>query len=92
MDYCRKWRNRVRKAYVADNHRYHFILQSPLPTHSVSLTVTDNIVQLIDVLCDNLPPDVPKQICNNKLIITGAKAIPDAIAMGVDVDSMNRPC
>ena len=26
---------------------------------------------------------------NNKLIITGAKAIPDDIAMGVGVDSMN---
>ena len=28
-------------------------------------------------------------LCNNKLIITGTEAIPDDIAMGVDVDSMN---
>ena len=40
-------------------------------------------------MCDTSPPDVLKHLCNNKLIITGAKAIPDAIAMGVDVDSMN---
>ena len=41
-------------------------------------------------MCDNLPPDVLKHICNNKLIITGAIANPDDIAiMGVDVDSMN---
>ena len=30
-----------------------------------------------------------KHPCNNKRIITGAKAIPDDIEMEVDVDSMN---
>ena len=49
MDYCIKGRNRVWRASVADNYRYHFILQSPLPPHSVTLTVIDNKVQLIDV-------------------------------------------
>ena len=29
-----------------------------------------------------------EHLCNNKRIITGAKYIPDDIAMGVDVDSM----
>ena len=36
-----------------------------------------------------MPPDVLEHLCNNKLVITGAKPIPYAIAMGVDVDSMN---
>ena len=36
-----------------------------------------------------MPPDVLEHLCNIKLIINGAKSIPDCIAMGVDVDSMN---
>ena len=40
-------------------------------------------------ICDNLPPDILEHLCNNKLIIPGAKAFQYAIAMGVDVDSMN---
>ncbi len=43
----------------------------------------------IHILCDNLQLDVPEHLCNNTLIITGAKAIPYDIAMGVDVDSLN---
>ena len=59
---------------------------------SLRPTVIDNNVQLYiqcTLLCDNLPPDILGHLCNNKLIITGTKAIPDDIAMGVDVDSMN---
>ena len=54
-------------------------------------TVIDNNVQLVVVYkyYDNLPPDVLEHHCNNKRIITGTKAIPDGIAMGVGVDSMN---
>ena len=39
--------------------------------------------------CSNLPQDVLEHLCNNTHINTGAKAIPDDIVMGVDVDSMN---
>ena len=54
-----------------------------------STTVIVNKVQLIDDnTYDNLTSDALEHLCNNKLIITGAKAIPDDIAMGVDVDSM----
>ena len=88
MDYCIKGCHRIRRAYVADNHRYHFILQSPLPPQSVSITVIDTKVQLIDV-CDNVRPDVLEHLCNNKVIVTGAKPMPYSIAMGVHVDSMN---
>ena len=60
-----------------------------LPPQSESLTVIANKVHLIDVYkCDNFPPDGMEHICNNKLIITGTKSIPDAIAK-LDVDSMN---
>ena len=48
MDYCIKVCHRIRRASFADNHRYHFILQSPLPPQSVYLTVIDNKVQLTD--------------------------------------------
>ena len=34
-------------------------------------------------------PDVLGHLCNNKLIVTGTKAIPDDIALGVDVDLVN---
>ena len=44
---------------------------------------------LLVTICDNLPPDLLEHLCNNNIIITGAKSIPDAIAMGVDVDSIN---
>ena len=40
-------------------------------------------------ICDNLPPDFQKHICSTKLIITDAKSIPDDIAMGVGIDSMD---
>ena len=30
-----------------------------------------------------------RDICNNRLIITGTNAIPDDIALGVDVNSVN---
>ena len=36
-----------------------------------------------------MPTDVLEHLCNNKRIITGAKPFPYAIAMGVDVDSIN---
>ena len=87
MGHCIKGYHRIRRASVADNHRYHFILQSPLPPQSVSLTIKfiDNKVQLTDCV----PSGVLEHLCNNKRIITGAKPIPYAIAMGVDVDSMN---
>ena len=51
MDYCIKGINRVRRASVADNHRYHFLDQSLLPPQSVSFTVIHNKVQLIDATC-----------------------------------------
>ena len=38
-------------------------------------------------ICDNLLSDVLENLCNNTHIITDAKAIPDDIVMGVDVDS-----
>ena len=47
------------------------------------------MILYIHILFDNLPPDVLEYLCNNKLIITGAKAISNYIDMGVDVDSMN---
>ena len=83
-----------------EEHPLQFILQSLLLPHSVSLrpVVIHNKVRLFDdivyiyiyILCDNLPPDVLEHLCNNKLIVTGAKVIPYDIAMGVDVDSMNK--
>ena len=39
--------------------------------------------------CSNLPQDVLEYLCNDTHINNGAKAIPDGIVMGVDVDSMN---
>ncbi len=39
-------------------------------------------MQLIDVICDNLPAHFREQLCNDKLIITGANAIPDEITVG----------
>ena len=59
------------------------ILQFPLPPQCVSLTVTDNKVQLLDAICDNLTVYFQEHLCNNKLIITDPNTIPDEIIMGV---------
>ena len=55
--------------------------------------VIDNKVQLIDdivytYIIWQLATRRSGDLCNNKRIITGAKAIPYGIAMGVDLDSM----
>ena len=76
---------RGRRASVTADRRHHLTLQSPLPPQSVSLTDTGNKVQLIDVMCDNLPAHFQDHLCNNKLIITSPNTIPDEITMGVHV-------
>ena len=76
---------RGRRASVTADRRRHLILQSSLPPHSGSLTVTDNKVQLIDAICDNLPAHFQGHPCKNKLIITGSNTILDEITMGVHV-------
>ena len=91
MDDCMRGRNRVRRASVADNITLFYNLRSYhspcLLARLLSLTTT--CCCCISILCDNLPPDVLGHLCNNKLIITDTKAIPDNSAMGVGVDSMN---
>ena len=57
---------------------------------SLRPTVIDNNVQLIVVYKYYVTTCHHTHLRNNKLIVTGTKAIPDDIALGVDVDSMNR--
>ena len=84
MDYCIKGCHRSRRASVADNHRYHFILQSPLPPQSVYLTVIDNKVQLTDYATT-----CHQTFWSISATINVSSPIQCAIAVGVDVDSMN---
>ena len=40
---------------------------------------------LIGVICDNLPAHFQEDLCNNKLIVPGANAIPDDITVRLHI-------
>ena len=51
-------------------NQHHLTLQSPVPIKSVSLTVTDYKVKIIDIICKGLLVHFQEQPCDNRLIIT----------------------
>ena len=60
-------------------------LQSPLPPQSMSLTITDNKVQIIALICNNLPAQFQKEPCNHCLLITGPDSVPIEISQGLEI-------
>lgn len=82
-DFSTKGCTRGRRAASGDH--CHLTLQSPLPAQSAVLTVTDNKVQLIDIICMHLIDQFQKEPCNNRLIITGPCPTPDEVCMGIHI-------
>ena len=58
-----------RKPQVSREHQ--LCLSSPLPSQEVSLTVTKNITQLIDMICDELLSTVALLNLPNSFVVTG---------------------
>ena len=85
MDHSINGRTRDRRASVAAGHLHHIVLQSPISPGSVSFTIIGSKVQLIDVMCYNLPAHFQEHLCSNKLIIAGANAVPYEITVGVHI-------
>lgn len=55
---------------------------SPLPSQNLTLTVTRNKKQLIDIICKSLLQDVHFHQATNKLIVTEQEEIPVEMGMG----------
>ena len=60
-------------------------LTSPLPSQKVTLTITQNKMQLIDIICKDLKSDTyfQKNTEKHKLMITGQEKSPIEISCGV---------
>jgi len=84
FDYSPKGCTRGRRKSVSGDCR-HLTVQSPLPPQSVSLTITDNKVQLIELICDKLPVHFEEHSHRNRLLITGPDTIPEEVHMGVTI-------
>ena len=60
-------------------------LGSPLPPQEVSLTVTKNITQLIDMICDELLSTVALLNISNSFIVTGKTPMPTEVCSGLQI-------
>ena len=60
-------------------------MQSPLPQRSVSLSIVDNKVQIITIICDSLVECFQEQICQKHLVITGSDPVPNEVQNGIHV-------
>ena len=56
---------------------------SPLPSQSVSLSIVDNKVPIIDILCNGLSESFQKDVAPRKLAITGSDPVPYQIERGI---------
>lgn len=84
FDYSPKGCTRGRRTCISSDHRL-LELQSPLPPQSVSLTVTDNKVQIINIVCNGLLKHFQQQPSDNRLLITGSDTVPNEVHMGVHI-------
>lgn len=74
---------RLSRAGKDASRRHQLSLDTPLPPQKVTLTVTENKVQLIDLLCQNLANTL-KQLPENtkRIVITGKDPVPIEIRNG----------
>lgn len=61
---------------------YHFTTSSALPSQSACLSIVDNKVQLIRVMCDALLDRFQQKVTPRKLVITGPDPVPHVIEAG----------
>lgn len=72
------------------SRRHRLGLSSPLPPQKVTLTVTDNKLQLIDLLCVELVRKGRETGLKHKLVVTGRDPLP--IEISQDIASANVTC
>ncbi len=83
--YSTKGCTRGQRMKESIKEQHHFTLQSSLPSQQVSLTITENKVQIIDILCQNLILHFQNERFENRLVITGSDQIPDEVHNGVHI-------
>ena len=64
-------------------HRHQFSIATPLPAQDVTLTSTENKVQLINIICEYLVKKVAERMTSKRLIVTGSEDIPQEVHAGV---------
>ena len=81
-EYSIKSGNRCsRKAHVSREHQ--LCLSSPLSPQQVTLTLTKNKTQLINMICDELVSTVELLNLPNSLVVTGKIPIPTEVCNGL---------
>ncbi|KAK3106543.1 hypothetical protein FSP39_022295 [Pinctada imbricata] len=72
-----------RKASSGQAHK--LCLNTPLPAQSVVLSVTENKVQLIDIICNQTIQYASDESKNHTLLITGSHEAPTEVTKGVQI-------
>ena len=80
--YSPKGSTRSRRSRTTDSNPFHLTLNSPLPSQAASLSLVDNKVQIIDLLCDALVDRFQKVATDRELVITGSNPVPYSIQKG----------
>ena len=75
-EYSIKSGTRLSRACQHASRRHRLSLTTPLPPQLVALTVTDNKVQLIDIICQHLTAVTQETALDHKLVITGKENTP----------------
>ena len=74
----------ARKERVGNRvHRHQFSICTPLPARDVTLTSTENKVQVINIICEYLTKNVAADTSSNRLIVTGSEETSQEVHAGV---------
>ena len=77
-----KWCTRSHRSSLTAVGPYLFTASSPLPSQSVCLSIVNNKVQLIRVICDALLGRFQEKTTPTKLVITGPDPVPHVMEAG----------
>ena len=80
--YNSKGSTRVQRSSGSTKQQHNFKTQSSLPSQSVSLTITENQIQIIDILSQNLIHHFQENRCQIRLVITRSDNFPDEVHNG----------
>ena len=81
-DFSIKSGTRLARASQCASRRHMFTMSTPLPPQKVYLTVTENKVQLIELICQHLISITQEQPLDRKLVITGKDPTPIEVLRG----------
>lgn len=81
--YSPKGCTRSRRSSITESSPFHLTLNSPLPSQAASLSIVDNKVQIINLLCDALVDRFQTDRTDKELVITGPDPVPYSIQKGM---------